>query len=90
MWIIYNSFGEDPLKMRVVSNSLKWWIDHRHLERMREMVPGTSSSFPPLSVEFFNQPNLPEHFFLATEMYLQQTTFPSLKETGLTPSFLEL
>lgn len=54
------------------------------------MVPGTSPSFPSLSVEFFHQPNLAEHFSSATEMYLQQTTFLSLKEIGLTPSFLEL
>lgn len=57
---------------------------------MRETVPGTTSSFPSLSVEFFNQPNLAEHFSEATEIYLQETTFPSLKEIGLTPSLLEL
>ena len=54
------------------------------------MVPGTTSSFPSLTVEFFNQPNLAEHFSQATEIYLQETTFPSLKEIGLTPSLLGL
>ena len=57
---------------------------------MREAVPGTTSSFPSFSVEFFNQPNLAEHFSEATEIYLQETTFPSLKEIGLTPSLPEL
>ena len=76
--------------MWVVNNSLNWWIDHRLLEKMRETVPDPSSSFPSLSVEFFNQPNLAEHFSSATAMYLQQTTLPSLKEIGLTPSLLEL
>lgn len=55
---------------------------------MRGTVPGTSS-FSSLSVEFFNQPNLAEPFSLVTEIYVQETTFPSPKEIGLTPLLLE-
>lgn len=78
-----------PLKVWAVSNGFKWWIEHRHLGRVRKSVPGTSS-FPSLPMELFNQPNLAEHFSSATEIHLQPTNFHSLREIGLTPLFLKL
>ena len=66
--------------MGVGSSGLKLKSDHW----MRGTEPG-ASSVSSLSVEFFNQPNLAEHFSLVTEIYVQETTFPSPKEIALTP-----
>lgn len=83
---VYNSVGDEPTGNGSWEPRFKIRVTK---EGMRGPEPGTSS-FSSLSAEFFNQPNLAEHFSLVTEIYVQETTFPSPKEIALTPLLLEL